>query len=717
MSSLTDLLQRPGRTPRRRVLSIIGLVLVPLVIAGILVWALWDPSSRLHNVRAAIVNEDKPVTVNGQLVPLGRQLTAGLVSAPGKTETNYDWTITDADDARSGLASGEYVAVVTIPKDFSAAATSISGDKPREAVIDVTTSDAAKLVDGAISQTVANTAASLSGKQLTETYLDNIYVGFNTLGEQIGKASDGASQLADGAGKLSGGLGQVGEGVTQLGTGAGALANGAGQLNTGVGALASGADQLSSGAGQLAQGTGPLAQGAQQLAGGTSQLHDGLNALSGGLQGIKQGEAPLRAGLGQTSQLVTGNTAVAGQLGQLAAECATSGASQAFCEQLAGVVGGPSDPNGAIARLAGAEIAIKGNGTAQNPGLAAGVNGLLDGLTKPAAPGQPSALDGLAALATASGQLATGAAGLADGAGKLNTGAAGLAQGAAGLAEGTHKLQTGSSGLADGATKLSTGISQLGEGFTPLTEGATSLEGGAVQLADGLKTAVDQLPSYSKQQREKLSSVVADPIRTGGKENATESLGGALGAQGAPFYAVLALWLGALATFLVLRPLPIGAHGSTRPSPLLALRAFWPGALLGAGQGLLVAAVLAPLLKIDFWPWAGFAAIAMLAGVAFAATNQALGALLGGVGKFISMIVAIVVLAGGIIATAPALLQSAVGWMPVGPASDALRAITGDGSPAGSITVLVLWTVGALLVSTFAAARARRRPEPVEARI
>ncbi|RLP74542.1 YhgE/Pip domain-containing protein [Mycetocola tolaasinivorans] len=716
MSSLTDMLQRPGRTPRRRVLSIIGLVLVPFVIAGILVWALWDPASRLHTVRAAIVNNDQPVTVGEQLVPLGRQLTAGLVSAPGKTETNYDWIITDSDDAASGLANGDYVAVVTIPKDFSAAATSISGDKPREAVIDVTTSDASKLVDSVISDTVARTAASLSGKQLTETYLDNIYVGFNTLGTQIGQAADGAAQLADGAGKLGDGLGQVGEGVTQLGSGASQLSSGASQLNTGVGALASGADQLSSGARDLSAGTVPLASGAQQIASGLDQLHGGLNGLSQGLTPLKTQGPQLGAGANQTSALVTGNTAVAGQLGALVQECfTTSGASAEFCGKLAKVVGDQKDPNGAITRLAGAEIAINGDGTVKNPGLAAGVNALVDGLTKPQGD-NPSAVDGLAALAKASGDLATGAHGLADGAGKLSTGAAGLAQGASGLADGVHKLQTGSSGLADGASKLSTGISQLGEGFTPLTEGATGLEGGATQLADGLKTAVNQLPSYSSQQRETLASVVADPIRTSGGD-ATSGLGAGLGKQGAPFYAVLALWLGALATFLVLRPLPLGAHGSTRPSPLLALRAFWPGALLGAVQGLLVAAILSPLLKIEFGPWLGFAAIAMLAGVAFAATNQALGALFGGMGKFISMIIAIVVMAGGIIATAPGLLQSAINWFPVGPATDALRAVIGDGSAAGAVVLLVLWTIAGLIVSTLAAARARRRPEPVDARI
>jgi putative membrane protein len=54
-------------------------LLLPVLIGGILLAALYNPTERLDNVRAAIVNNDKPVTINGQTAPLGRQLTAGLV--------------------------------------------------------------------------------------------------------------------------------------------------------------------------------------------------------------------------------------------------------------------------------------------------------------------------------------------------------------------------------------------------------------------------------------------------------------------------------------------------------------------------------------------------------------------------------------------------------------------------------------------------------------
>ncbi len=159
----------------------------------------------MGRVQAAIVNADDPVELNGQTVPLGRQLSGGLVAA--KDNPNFSWLITDADDAEKGLADGAYAAVVTIPKDFSANATSFSkdeSDEVRHATIDVKTSQISGLADPVVGQAITAQATKVLNATLTENYLDNIYIGFNKTGEQFktlasaaGKLSDGTSQLSD----------------------------------------------------------------------------------------------------------------------------------------------------------------------------------------------------------------------------------------------------------------------------------------------------------------------------------------------------------------------------------------------------------------------------------------------------------------------------------------------------------------------------------------
>ena len=57
--------------------SVAALALVPLLAFTVLIGLVNRPSS--DTVSAAIVNLDEPVTVQGQYVPMGRQLAAAIV--------------------------------------------------------------------------------------------------------------------------------------------------------------------------------------------------------------------------------------------------------------------------------------------------------------------------------------------------------------------------------------------------------------------------------------------------------------------------------------------------------------------------------------------------------------------------------------------------------------------------------------------------------------
>jgi len=88
---------------RLPLLPLIGLLLVPLAVAGLLTWSLGKPADRLHQVKAAVVNNDEPVTINGQLTPLGRQLSAKLVG--GEIKSNYSWEFATPQTAARQLHS------------------------------------------------------------------------------------------------------------------------------------------------------------------------------------------------------------------------------------------------------------------------------------------------------------------------------------------------------------------------------------------------------------------------------------------------------------------------------------------------------------------------------------------------------------------------------------------------------------------------------------
>ena len=653
-------------------LTIIGVLLLPVLIGGVLVAALYNPSERLDAMNVAVVNDDEPVTIDDQMVPLGRQLTAGLIEGSDELPSNLTWTISNDEDARDGLADGGYDAIVTIPENFSAAATSTApGSTPEQATIVVETAPDSLVVDEAITAQVTQAAASLLGSQLSEVYLENVFLGFTTLGDQLGTAADGAAELGNGART-------IGDGVTSL-------ADGVRALGTGAGAIADGARELSSGAGQLAGGATQAANGLDTLAGGATTLADGQRQLAGALDGIaaqlpSEAQVPAQltdalAGIGANSDAIIGQlTDSATQLAALAAACDPAATPQ-LCTQLEAASQQAQQLLPTLTTLVG---------------QAGPIGGALQGLND-----LPQLGAGLTEIAAQSGQIADGVAGLAGGAQQA-------AGGVRELAGGADALASGASQLADGADQLTSGATDAATGADALADGVGELAGGADTLAGGLTTATESLPSYTDEEAADLASVVADPV-------AAEGLGTNLfGASAVPLLVTIALWFGGLASFVALRAVSGRALTSRRPSALLALRSLAPAAAIGAAQGLLVAGVVQLAAEYDGGTWSLFALLCMLAGVAFAAVNQALVAVLGGAGRWVAALVGVLAVATGVVSTVPGVLASIAGLMPTTPAYQAMLGVLTDaGGVAAGAAGLVIWGVLAFVASVLAVARRR----------
>ncbi|HET8926572.1 MAG TPA: hypothetical protein VFN24_01930 [Microbacterium sp.] len=274
--SATSGAELPGR------LALVGLVVVPLLVSGLLAWALATPASDLDRVTAAIVNDDVPVTVDGQTVPLGRQFAAGLMAAqepaqpvagatpaPGQAApATFTWVLTNGDDAAAGLAAGRYAAVVTVPATFSADATSYSGPaaSARQATLRVQTTPASAWLDPAITAVVTQQAAAALNRGLITSYLGGVYDGFNTISDQIGDAADGAAQLSTGASQAADGTAQVASGAADLAAGLQDLASGAADLAAGLGRLSSSSAGLPTDTEALARGSAAVSTGVEDIA-------------------------------------------------------------------------------------------------------------------------------------------------------------------------------------------------------------------------------------------------------------------------------------------------------------------------------------------------------------------------------------------------------------------------------------------------------------------
>ncbi|HSK32532.1 MAG TPA: YhgE/Pip domain-containing protein [Propionicimonas sp.] len=650
--------------------TLLGLLLVPLLVAGGFLLAGVNADSRTHTVKAAIVNLDDPVTIDGQYTPLGRQLTANLVDSD--RQENLTWVLDSEANARAGLTTGTYAAMVVIPQNFSAAATSFSkdADEAEQATIEVTTSPVAGVADATLGKLVANEAAVTLNQTLTESYLKQIYIGFNDLGEQFVTLADGSGDLADGAEDLAGGLREANAGAYQL---------------------ADGTRQLADGLGQLSAKTTSIPKDVRKLANGAAQYVDGVNQL------VTESGKGQQTIISTVKQFEDGSAGMAAQFGNFASNAELVQGATAAAEQAATQVPCPDfgDPSTQAAMCQAFQAGVKGGaqvGATVGVGAAGqaaelGVKQFTGGLTQ--------FRQGLEAAASDKATIAQLK--------QLTSGGKQLAKGTDKLADGMPALVNGIAKVADGSSELATGMTKFSDGLNDAAAGSTKLADGMRQLADGIAEGKDKLPSYSSSDRENLSTVVAAPIDTSDLNGLADPDVGWIS-----LVLILALWLGALAIYAVVKAVGAGLLSSAEPTAVLIGRSLLPGVAVIAVQALLVAGLGQFGLDLSPQKWFAVAGVLLVAGITFVVINHALVAWLGGIGRMVSVLFAVLTAAAALIGSAPGVFAALRPFSPLTPALDAVRAIVTESSGAVTSTLtLVGWLLVAVLASSVAIARRR----------
>jgi putative membrane protein len=714
----------------------IGILLAPVFITGALIGAFDRPAEQLGAVTAAVVNDDEPVQRDGQTIPLGRELAGRLVNHTGD---NYTWVLTDAEDAAEGLRTGGYAVAVTIPPNFSAAAVSTGGDTAsaaEQAQIDVTASRTAAGVDPIITRTLTDAAVTTLNRTVVETYLDNVYLGFNRMHDQLGEAADGAGKLADGSDRLVVGLDRLADGSADLATGLARLdsvsqdlAAGLDRLDDGAGDLAGGARKLKSGASALADGTGALAGGTEQLATGAGKLSTGLGtladstaalpgqtrALADGARKVADGNAELAGTVVPIADRAVDGidalpdlTAEAARIRQLADQCETPAD---LCDQLQAladrIVDRAGEAENAKDDVRGRVVEVRNGITA----LADGSEKVADG-TAQLAQQTPRLVTAIGQADTAADKLATGARQAAAGAASVDRGARQLSTGTGTLAKGAGRLATGTGDAADGAGQLAAGAGDAATGAERLTGGAAKAGDAGQQIADGsgkLATALgdgrDQVPTYSDADRDHLKAVAATPVAsvTAADAGIGDLIAGAVIA--------IALWIGAMLIFQITPAAardPLAWHGSTWRLALLNARL---PLLLAVTQAVLVTAVAGAILRTGAVDLAALLLVDILVAVTFLLVNQAIAVAFGSGGRIIAIGVPVITLAAAVVSGVPAWVTTMDSILPGHGPVLAIRAITADAGlgPSGVANTLAWLAVG---VAGYLLATARGRTLP-----
>ncbi|WP_022890524.1 YhgE/Pip domain-containing protein [Agromyces italicus] len=668
-----------GSTPAQRRtrfgVLVAAVIAVPLAVAGLVSGALGGATDNLAEIPAVVVNNDEMVSMTlpdgtEQPVLAGRQLVAELTGADA---AGFAWTISNDEEASELLASGDAYAVLTIPSDFSESVTSISGQSPTQANLDIRTDDAHGYLAGSVAQSVGDAMSTAFGRELTAQYLEGFYTNLAQMGGSLGEAADGATQLSSGIGTLSGGLGKLSDGVGQAASGASDAASGATAYADGVAQYTDGVDGIASGLGSYSTGV--------------TQYTQGVDGIAGGLATFDRDSAGLDQLAGGVTQYVAGVNGVIGQISSgidpLIAELT------ALAEKYPELQPAVDEAIAEITEQQGKLTAFEKAGTELAAGTQAGIDKTQAGIS----------------------QLSAGAA-------QLSAGSTGIRDGASGLASGAQQLSAGSAGLSDGATGLASGIGELAGGLGELqagadgaTDGATKLASGADELADGLAAGAKEAQQLGDIDAQQTADVVAEPVTVDAtRDNEIASTGGVIGMLFVP----IGLWLGAMAMFLVFRPFGREALRSTASTGGLVWRALARAGLLALAQAVAVVLLLHGTMGVAWSLLPQTLAFAALLALVFTALHAFLTVWLGRAGMLVSLVLVALQLtaAGGLvpIEVLAGPYQAISPFLPLTWAVQGMQSIiagAGGGVIAGAAGVLALFGLLGVVGTAFVVGRRR----------
>jgi putative membrane protein len=642
------------RLLRRRIVraALVAVALVPLLYGALYLAAFWDPYGRIDQMPVALVNLDKPATVDGTTLDVGRDLDVQL-----QQSRVFDWRSASAAQAAAGLEDGTYYLSLTIPADFSSRLASVTVKDPQPAALQVALNPASNYLASSIGQRVLAEVRAAAAESVSADYFDRIFVGLADSKTQIQRAAGGANRLAAGTGRAAEGGTELASGLETARGGSSALVAGLVRLSDGTIRLADGATLAADGAGTLAgrlrdaeAGAADLASGGDRLAAGAGRLEEGLRTLQAASRTMTSSSGDLRSGAAQVADGVREAVDEVSQASAAATQLST-GAGQVQQALQAFAAANPqlaSDPTFQAA-LAGSQQVAGGLGqlssslaTAGTQGatLVAGAGQTADGAAQLAAglkeftASMGDATGGAGQLAVGVTRLNDGTSTLADGLGRAADGAAALADGAVRVAGGATTLSGGAVKAGAGARALDAGLTQLSSGADRLSSGLAQLSEGAGRLSTGLISGASAIPAYDAATRADHAQTMSNPVRlTTNEIRSVPNYGTGL----APYFIALALWVGALLTYYLIRPLSGRALASALPDHAVALAGYWPAALVVIVQALVLITVVwggLGLSAANIWALYGFAVVA---GLSFAAIIQWLVGAFGSVGKFLGI--------------------------------------------------------------------------------
>lgn len=279
---------------RNKILMIVlvFIIAIPAIYTTLFLGSMWDPYGKLDNLPVAVVNLDEPVEYEGETLNVGQKLVDKL-----KDDGSLCFNFTDTEQAERGLENGTYYMVITVPKNFSENATTLTDATPKKMELDYKTNPGTNYIAMKMSETALEKIKTSVAQEVTKTYAETIFDKIGEAGDGMKDAADGAGEIYDGTEKLADGNKTISDNLKTLSEGTLTFKDGTSELKVGLSSYLDGVNQLSDGSTTLANGATSLLTGALKLNEGANSLSDGTKTLTSGTATLESGAKTLESGL------------------------------------------------------------------------------------------------------------------------------------------------------------------------------------------------------------------------------------------------------------------------------------------------------------------------------------------------------------------------------------------------------------------------------------
>ena len=169
---------------------VLGLLILPSLYAWFNIKANWDPYSATGGIKVAIVNEDEGANLIEGNMNIGEEVVGQL-----QKNDKLGWQFVDLETAEYGVRSGKYYAYLKIPKDFTSSLKSITQTNQSKPTLLYVINEKSNAIAPKITATGVNTIKATISENIITTVNKVIFEAFNTLGFSLEESMPKIEQI------------------------------------------------------------------------------------------------------------------------------------------------------------------------------------------------------------------------------------------------------------------------------------------------------------------------------------------------------------------------------------------------------------------------------------------------------------------------------------------------------------------------------------------